>query len=166
MLGARSVHDSAGSVEAIEYVRANGIQLYGGQAHFANVYCYANSSAFPIEIGELNSNNSIASHSSKIPTLLRQEHDCVEFMQWQKGRSPKEHSEMELLKKVQAMHVQHRREDTERQDEFEDRIERRHQEMQTSSRRQHAVRILMQFLLAILGGAVALVGARLIPWWN
>ena len=165
-LGARSIQNSAESVEAIEFVRIKGFQPCGDKPEFAYLYCHANSDEFPDAIAELNSTNDIRRHSNEIPPLLAQETNCQKFMKWQMGKSPKEHSEMEFLEKIQNEHRANRQEDIARQDAFEERVERRHREAQSSSWRQHASRLVVQFLIALLALATAFVVNHFIPFYR
>ena len=76
------------------------------------------------------------------------------WVEWNQLLTPKEHEEMRFVAEVTALAAQHRVEDIARQDAFEDRIERRYRTSLT-----------VQFFLALVAAAVALIGARLLPFY-
>ena len=86
---------------------------------------------------------------------LTKELSCSRFVPYLEGKTASEHEEMDIVRKLNELHEKQRREDIERQDTHEDRIDKRFR-----------MYLLVQFLLAVLGGVVALIGAKLLPFFK
>ena len=86
--------------------------------------------------------------------VIDADRECDEHMEFHPALSPKEHIEMKLLRQVEARNREWRDEEMRLQDEFEKRMERRHN-----------TTLAVQFLLALLAAAVALIAAKLLPFF-
>jgi hypothetical protein len=101
-----------------------------------------------------------------VGAALQVELSCEDFVPYRPGKSPKEHEEMTVIEQVRA--------ETRAFQEAADRTaERRHQEnlnWQKQVEENVASRFgrgwLYQLALAVIGGIIALIGARFIPWFH
>lgn len=90
---------------------------------------------------------------------------CPEFIKWRSHLSPKEHDEMKLLQEVERRTKEWRDEDVAWRENVDGDIDKRFKEEQRIAARRHIATVILQFLLAILAGAIMLIGARLLPFW-
>jgi len=86
--------------------------------------------------------------------VINADRECGEYVGLNPALSPKEHIEMKILHQVKAEHREWRDEEQRRQDKFEERIIRRHK-----------TTLVFQFLLAIMAAVVALIAAKLLPFF-
>ena len=98
--------------EATARARQSGEQATSAQTtHRAKVFCYRN--AREMDWATIN--------PEQVATLVNEPIDCVSYLAWSPGKSPKEHEEMTILEKVKAEFAKNREEDLREAD-------RRHQE--------------------------------------
>ena len=73
---------------------------------------------------------------------------------------------MTLLQKVEEKYRTQREEDLRWRNEVEQGIEKRHNEIIHNDQSRHRATLIIQFLLALLAAAVALIAAKMLPWFS
>jgi hypothetical protein len=137
--------------ESSEFTRSRGMhKSSSGSAVTANLFCYANSHAFPDVSGKADFKKAAA---------INEEVPCPQFMHWLKGRTPKEHDEMSILQKVEAATQSARAEEIRRQHEWHEEDKRladaRHRETVRTTWLISAGTLGVSSLVAIIAGVVS-----------
>lgn len=172
--------------EATKIVRDTGQhKSSAGTLTRANVMCLVDSPAFSSNRPELlKREDGSAITPTLMVELIRSERICLRFVPWREGTLPREHEEMQLLQEVQRLNREAR--DSDHRD-----AERRHQETldwqksveasidrrftvemgkadaaEKATDRRHHIVLIQQFLLALVAAVIALIGSKLIPWFN
>ncbi len=157
-----------------------------GRLHVALVFCYEGKRAFTE--AELHGQSGVVSAISK-------DIECDAFVAWQRGKSAEKLKDMALIDQVREETKREREVDIARNDAwklaereerrtFEQAIQRRHDDLKQQTDCQHKETIewqkeadrrmderqgrslLIQFLLAMLAALVALIAAKMIPWFH
>lgn len=98
--------------------------------------------------------------------VAKRERDCKEFVPLVPGCSLKDHQEMLLLQELRSRQEKWREEDLQWRKEVEEGIERRHRQAEDGLRKARIIDHVLQSLFAFLAAIVALVAAKLIPWFG
>ena len=152
-------------IEATRTARESGYIKHGKtRTSPAHLFCFANSESFSEEIrGIRNANTAYREIHTR---ELSKEISCDRFIPYMEGRTAAEHEQMNLVEQINRLHEQHRKEDIARQDKHEERVEQRFDAKMKVYEKHHRMSLLVTFLVAVIGGIVSLVAAKLLPFWT
>ncbi len=159
--------------EVTESTRSSGTHKSSrGSTTDAKVFCFAKSPAFqaPPETTSRDM-RSARGYLHPVVTIINDDRACNQFQEWIPGKSPKEHEDMPQVAETHRIAADAERRDIEFREATEQRIVKWRAEdkewregVEANIDRRHHANYFANFLLALLGAVIALIGSKLLPW--
>lgn len=137
-------------LEALDATRSSGTSSSSGFAVVnANLFCYAKSDAFDVpHLEPGRDQRSPRGPAHPIVQAINQDRDCALFMEWERGKSPKEHADA-------AQEARAKRESEQAAMKVAGRTEEK-----------HSILLIVMALLAVVAGAISLISSGRLPFWK